>query len=406
MVLSAVLAVVTAVSWAGEGPGTLISLTQGNNEFAVNLYKQLAAANKGNIFCSPYSISSALAMTYSGAAGETAREMAKVLRFHAPGARLHEGFADLIGSLNAEGKRGKIELSVANALWGQKGYGFKKGFLDLTRRYYGAGLHEQDFFKDAEASRRTINAWVERETRDKIKELIAPGVLNGSTRLVLTNAIFFKGQWVSQFKKGNTKNEPFHKGAGKDISVALMKQTAEFGYMETPEFQALELPYVGNRLSMVVFLPNQAEGLGALEAQLSYKNLTGWLGRLRHCEVEVYLPRFKTTSEFQLKSYLRSMGMKAAFTPPSGKFRPQEADFSGMDGKRDLYISVVVHKAFVDVGEEGTEAAAATAVLVDKMMSLPSSVPVFRADHPFLFLIRDKDSGSILFLGRMSDPTG
>lgn len=400
--------ILSVVPWAASTARAVEAdrLAQGNNEFAIALFQRLAAAERGNIFCSPYSISSALAMTYAGARGQTAREMAQVLRFTGPDEQVHRGFGELTDSLNAEGKAGKVQLVVANALWGQKGFRFEKDFLALTGRYYGGRLDLLDFRGDTEAARRTINAWVEEQTRDKIKELIKSGILTPLTRLVLTNAIYFKGDWAAQFKKTATKDEPFHAGGGKQPRVPLMQQTGKFGYMETPDFQALELPYIGDRLSMTVLLPREKDGLADLEKRLTAKDLAEWLGRMKRRTVKVQLPRVKTSSGFELRSVLKTLGMKDAFAAPSSRPEPAGADFSGMDGARDLYISAVIHKAFVEVNEEGTEAAAATAVVLSRSPSVEGPPPVFRADHPFLFLIRDRRSGAILFLGRLALPEG
>ena len=369
-------------------------LVQGNNEFALDLYQRLAASEKGNLFFSPYGISSALAMTYAGAAGETAAEMGRVLRFREPNDRLHEAFGKLIRSVDAAGKSGQGTLITANSLWGQRGSGFEKDFLAVARRRYGAGLQEADFMANPETARQAVNAWVEEATRGKIAELIAPGGVNAQTSLVLAAAVYFKGVWASEFNKAETRDDAFKPGAGKEVRVPLMHQTAKFGYLETPEFQVLELPYKGGSLSMVVLLPADAAGLKALEGRLSEKELTGWLGRLKETKVEVYLPNFKTTSQFELGPALQSMGMKSAFGGG--------ADFSGMDGRRDLHLSAAVHRAFVAVDEEGTEAAAASAAVMTTQAV--ESYPVFRADHPFLFLIRERTSGSVLFVGRLTNP--
>jgi len=370
------------------------AVVKGNTAFALELYAKLKE-QQGNLFLSPFSISTALAMTYAGARGQTAAQMARVLHFELDSQRLHPTFRSLDHELRSGGKERGYELSVANALWAQKGYGFLKQFLDLTRANYGAGLREVDFARATETARRTINAWVEKETRDKIKELLKPGVLKPLTRLVLTNAIYFKGNWASQFDKKRTRNEPFTLLSGKRTQVPMMHQKAKFGYMETSSFHALELPYAGNELSMVVFLPRTVNGLPGFEKSFTAENLATSLSGLRRREVIVAMPRFKTTSEFALASVLKSMGMTDALSMPP-------ADFSGMNGRRDLFIQAVVHKAYVDVNEEGTEAAAATGVVVG-ITSVRRRL-VFRADHPFLFLIRDKRSGSILFLGRVVDP--
>jgi serine protease inhibitor len=368
---------------------------EGNNAFAIDLYARLKA-EKGNLFFSPYSVSTALAMTYAGARGNTETQMADVLHFELDQERLHPAFGALVARLNARGKEDAYQLSVANALWGQKGYRFLRDFLELTEKVYGGAFREVDFStpEAREAARRTINAWVAKETQDKIKELIKREVLDRWTTLVLTNAIYFKGNWASQFKKGQTKDSPFTVAPDKKVDVPMMYQKGDFKYVETESFQALELPYVGDELSMVILLPHKMEGLADLEKSLTSDNLNKCLTGLRKQEVSVYLPKFKMTSEFRLEEVLESMGMPDAFS--------SRADFSGMTGRKDLDISKVIHKAFVEVNEEGTEAAAATAVVM--VRGGPRKPRVFRADHPFIFLIRDNPSGSILFLGRVANP--
>ena len=385
------------------------TVVEGNNEFALELYAKLRT-QEGNLFFSPYSISTALAMAYAGARGETEAQMARVMHFPAgpkvlpkdydgpiqqgwDQERFHSAFGAIIKDLNAKGEKGNYELSVANALWGQKGYGFLAEFLELIEAKYGGKLNEVDFIAATEAARQTINAWVEKETKDKIKNLIRKGVLDKLTRLVLTNAIYFKGNWARHFEEDKTKEAPFTLISGEKVNVPMMNQTAEFNYMETEDFQGLELPYVDDELSMIILLPKEADGLGRFEETFTAKNLLKWLARFRKRKVIVSVPKFKMTRQFSLADVLKSMGMTSAF---SGK-----ADFSGMTGVRDLYISAVIHKAFVDVNEEGTEAAAATAV-VQKFIS-PKPL-FFRTDHPFLFLIRDNKAGSILFIGRAMNP--
>lgn len=399
------LAVENAAKSAGANEELIAA---GNNTFALELYAKLQS-QEGNLFFSPYSISTALAMTYAGARGQTESQMAKVLHFPA-GAnertksspmvmdrrQFASTFGEIINDLNKRGRKRAYTLSVANALWGQKGHGFLDEFLELVKANYGGRLSEVDFVGATEASRKTINAWVEKQTKEKIKDLIPPGVLDSMTRLVLTNAIYFKGNWARQFKKDQTKDAPFTLADGSEIQTSMMNQTGEFGYMENDTFQGLELPYVKDELSMIILLPKDSDGLAELEKTLTPENLSQWLNRLYRREVVVGVPKFKATTQFSLASVLESMGMKDAFS--------EKADFSGMDGKKDLFISAVIHKAYVDVNEEGTEAAAATGVTM-KLTSLgPSETPVFRADHPFLFLIRDSHSAGILFLGRVVNP--
>ena len=367
---------------------------RGNNAFAIDLYHKLAT-KEGNLFLSPASISTALAMTYAGARGETANEMAKTLHFTLDEPKLHPALGDILFDLNAQGKSQGNKLSVANALWAQKGQAFQPEFVKLNKDNYGAGLNEVDFQKATEQARQTINAWVAKQTQDKIKDLLAEGFLTPQTRLVLTNAIYFKGKWDNKFMKEATRDAPFQMNAKDKVNVPLMTQTEKFNYFDGGTFQALQLPYEGKDLSMVILLPQKVDGLAALEKSLTAEQLTTWLGKLHKKEVIVSLPRFQLTSEFSLKETLSQLGMPLAFSP--------KADFSGIDGEKDLYLSAVVHKAFVDVNEEGTEAAAATAVGI-KALAAPASPPIFRADHPFVFLIRDERTGSILFLGRLVHP--
>lgn len=379
------------------GDGNIEMVVKGNTAFALDLYAHLEKA-KGNLFFSPYSIYTALAMTYAGARGQTKSEMASVLHFPLKQEALHEAFSALQSQLHSYQKKGDIQLSIANALWCQQGYRLLDKFVDLTSKYYGSGIHEVDFAKSTEIARENINAWVEKQTAEKIKNLLKPGVLSHLTRLVLTNAIYFKGNWASEFEKDQTKPRKFSVTPTLSSTVPMMHQTDRFRYKDFGTFQVIELPYAGEDLSMVVFLPKKIDGLSKLEGTLSADNVTKWLKQLSGAgkrRVSVFLPKFKTTSEFDLSKEFISMGMPSAFG---------NADFSGITGKRDFAISNVIHKAYVDVNEEGTEAAAATAVVMVMSAARPHPVPVFRADHPFLFVIRDTHSGSILFLGRIINP--
>jgi serine protease inhibitor len=373
-------------------PPDVKAVADANNRFALDLYARLKKGDE-NLFYSPYSISTALAMTYAGARGTTAEEMAKVLHFNLPVDRLHPACGGLVESLNEAGKKGDFQLSVANRLWGQKGEGFLKEFLGLTERYYHAGLSEVDFAGDTESVRKTINDWVEKQTAEKIKDLIKEGVLGRDTALVLTNAIYMKADWLSQFDKKLTKDELFFAPGHREIKAPTMHQKEEFGYVDAEGIQVLELLYKGDRLSMVVLLPRDKDGLAKLEARLSIDNLGQWLAQLSRQKVMVSLPKFKATRDYRLSEPLMSLGMNSAFGI---------ADFSGMNGRRNLFISEVIHKAFVDVDEQGTEAAAATAVVISGGIARPT--PEFRADHPFVFLIRDRQTGAILFMGRVTEP--
>ena len=374
-------------------------LANGINAFARDLHARLATAAKGDLFFSPFSVEAALAMTAAGARGDTLDEMRKVL--HLP-ADPHAAFGSLINHLNATGldkKRG-YELSVANAIWAQKGFPWHKEFTELTRKYYGAGLTEVSF-AEAEAARKRINAWVEKETKEKIKDLIGEGVLDPLTRMVLVNAIYFKGSWLYPFNKKRTKDAPFTRADGSKADVPLMSQTATLNYGKayfgSQPMEVLELPYAGKELSMLVYLPEKGrefERLTSLHDVTQFTDL-----KLAATEVSVFLPRFKVEAGYSLKPVLMALGMKAAFGP--------DADFTGMSPRgKDLYISHVLHKAFVDVNEEGTEAAAATGVVM-KLSSAPIREPkVFRADRPFAFLIRDAKTHSVLFMGRVTNPRG
>ena len=390
----AALLLATAFSAAAVKP-EVSPVVQGNDAFAFDLYAQLAG-QRGNLFFSPYSLSTALAMTYAGARGETAAEMARTLHFPLKQEELHPAFARLIKELDGKGQQRPFELHSANALWGQKGYPFLPEFITLTKANYGAGLREVDFVNATDAARRTINEWVEQETKQKIKDLVPPGVLNDMTRLVLTNAIYFKAPWQHQFSKYATKQEDFRMTADQKVAVPMMHQAGAFNYLDGDTFQLLEMPYKGRAQSMLVLLPKKLDGLADLEKTLNAKNLDAWLAKCRSQQVRVAFPRFKITQEFELNKTLGAMGMPLAFS--------DRADFSGMDGRQDLYISNVLHKAFVDVNEEGTEAAAATGVAVGAKSAPPTPQQEFRADHPFVLLLRDTGSGSILFMGRVTNP--
>ncbi|MEW4569015.1 serpin family protein [Tautonia sp. JC769] len=371
-------------------------IVQGNTQFAFDLYR-LLAQEPGNLFFSPYSISSALAMTLGGAAGETASQMGDVLHLPLPPDELHPAFGRINSRLLETGDDAGYQLNVANRLWGQQGYGFVPGYLALTRDAYGAELQTVDFARATEEARDRINTWVEEQTRGKIPNLIPPGVLDSLTRLVLTNAIHFKGDWAAPFPEQATQDAPFFLSGEDEVIVPLMNRRGSYRYAEGVDLKILELPYGTGDLAMVVLLPDAKDGLGALEAQLNAEQLGRWFAGLRRQDVAVALPRFSLSSQFTLNQALSTLGM----TLP---FQQGQADLSGMDGSRELYITAAIHKAFVDVNEEGTEAAAATGIVVGVRSALPSEAKVFRADHPFLFLIRDTRTGSILFLGRLTQP--
>jgi serpin B len=377
-------------------------LVEGNSAFAFGLYQKLIEeleGKGGNLFYSPYSISLALAMTYVGARGETAEQMAATLQFLLEQERLHPAFNWLDAELakrgqGAQGKDGKgFRLNIANAIWGQKDYEFLPAFLDVLAENYGAGLRILDFRTETEKSRVAINDWVSDRTEGRIKDLIPQGAINELTRLVLTNAIYFNAAWENPFDKKMTANGPFYLLDGGQVTVPMMKQTESFGYTEGEGYQAVELLYDGGELSMVILLPASGN-FEAFEEGLQAPQVDAIINDLKNTRVTLTMPQFKFESQFSLKDTLAEMGMRDAFSP-------DDADFSGMTGNPELFISDVVHKAFVAVDEAGTEAAAATAVIVGTT-SVPTESPVaVTIDRPFIFLIRDIDTGAMLFVGRV-----
>jgi serpin B len=373
-------------------------VVDGSNRFAFDLYQGLRGT-EGNLFCSPASISAALAMALNGTGGQTATELAKTLHLQMPEAQVNRQMRALQGSWQIKDARQGVRIEVANRLWGQEGFQFLPEFLQTTRNDYGAELGRLDFKNDAQQARRTINDWVEEHTGHKIQNLIASPKLLHDARLVLTNAIYFKGSWQTPFAKRLTKEQAFHPKDGREIKIPFMHSARHFRYAAGDDLQILQLPYGDGSFSMIALLPSSVDGLAGLEKALSAENLQAWINGLRSTEVEVFLPKFKTTSQFQLADTLKSLGMTRAFEP--------SADFSRMSIEKDLFLSAVIHKAFVDVNEEGTEAAAATAMMatVGAAPGPRPEPPVFRADHPFVFLIRDERTEAVLFLGRIVDPT-
>jgi serpin B len=397
--LSGILAAVPAQAQEKVSRLDISRLVDGNTDFALDLYTQLRKQQDGNQFFSPYSISTALAMTYAGARGQTADQMQKTLHFIFQGETLHPVMSALMRRIdNPDRPMKPYQLSVANALWGQKGYPFLDPFIQLNKKYYGAGLKDVDFIGNTDAARKEINDWVEHQTKEKIRDLLKPGILNPNTRMVLTNAIYFKGNWDKQFKKDATKDGSFHLLDGNDVTVPMMKQTGKFRYGENANVQVLEMPYVGGDISMVILLPKRTDGLPDIDKMLNVKRLGEWLTRLEEKPCEISIPRFTITTDFQLKKTLSDLGMPLAFSD-------SQADFTGIaDGKERLFLQEVVHKAFVDVNEEGTEAGAASGVAVGTKGGPPPTVWVFDVDHPCLFVIRDTRTDSILFMGRLLNP--
>jgi len=379
----------------------LTMLVNGNSDFAFDLYQAFNKEND-NIFYSPYSISLALAMTYAGARSKTEQQMADTLHFILPQDRLHPAFnsLDIELSQRGEGAQGKdgegFRLNIVNAIWGQKDYKFLTTFLDTLAENYGAGLRLLDFISAPEESRLTINNWVSDQTEDRIEDLIPQGLINELTRLVLTNAIYFNAAWRYPFNEDMTGDGPFYLLDGGKVTVPMMRQTESFGYAEGEGYQAVELPYDGGELSMVILLPQSGQ-FEAFEGSLDAQRVEDMVKALELKQVAVAMPQFEFESSFSLKETLAMMGMPVAF-------RSLGADFSGMTGNFDLFIGDVVHKAFVSVDEAGTEAAAATAVVMMNKM-VPEIPVVVTIDHPFIFLIRDIETGAILFIGRVVNPS-
>jgi len=398
MVLPAVL--VADLLQAGQAQPSAQSdrqkVTAGNTAFALDLYGQLRE-QPGNVFLCPFSVSAALAMTSVGARAETARQMAAVLHLELEPARQHAAFEELLRLLETPAQGHGYKLHLANALWAHREYGFLPEFIAVCQKHYQAAVQTVDFVGALEQARQTINRWVSERTAEKIRELVPPGLLDPTTRLVLTNATYFKGQWAVRFDPQKTADAVFRRADLSETPVRMMLQTGTFGYLELPECQLLELRYAGDALSMVILLPAAPDGLPALEQSLDTARLSDWLSRMEPRQVQVGLPKFVLSSQFRLDRALRALGMTDAFDP-------SRADFSGMDGTRNLYIGAVLHQAFVEVNEEGTEAAGATAVVMKIRAGPQEKVPVFRADRPFLFLIRDLRTGTLLFLGRLADP--
>ncbi|MBN1503031.1 serpin family protein [Candidatus Woesearchaeota archaeon] len=393
---------------SGSSRNGIMQVVNANNEFAFDLYSQLGESEQGNLFFSPYSISAALAMTYEGAEGQTADEMRSV--FHFPQDNiLRPNFAAIYNDINKG--NGAYELRTGNALWVQQDYPFLEDYTSRVEKYYGGKVANLDFKAETEKSRQAINSFIEEQTNDKIKELIPQGVLSPITRLVLTNAIYFKGTWEWEFKKSDTHQQNFKITQDKIVKAEMMymkPDKARFNYADLEKLQILELPYKGDKISMLILLPKQGEAYDyetdqmitfdyTLEdIELSAEKLNEYKSQMKETKLSsIFIPKFEFDTKYFMKDALSAMGMPTAF---SGS-----ADFSGMTTAEQLFISEVIHQAFVKVDEKGTEAAAATAVVMKASSDMPSNI--FRADHPFVFIIQEKGTGNILFLGRVTDPT-
>ncbi|MFA5400972.1 MAG: serpin family protein [Dehalococcoidia bacterium] len=384
---------------ATAGKGDIALLVDGNNMFALDLYRALKGT-QGNLFYSPYSISQALAMTYAGARDTTEKEMAATLHFTLPQNSLHPAFNSLDQQLKTRGQGAKgkddkgFRLNIVNAIWGQTGYHFLAEYLDILAQNYSAGLRLLDFRTEPETCRQTINKWVEDQTEQRIKDLLKEGDIETSTRLVLTNAIYFNAAWANSFEKNLTRPASFHLLDGSTVEVPMMRQSERMGYTAGEGYQAVSLPYDGGELEMVVMLPDQGK-FAEFEQSLDAVKVKSIIESIAPAQVSLRFPRFKIESEFGLGDALYHMGMPTAFT--------SLADFSGMTGNRELVISRVIHKAFVEVDEVGTEAAAATAVVM-RATAMPVEPMEVTVDRPFIFVIRDIQTGSVIFIGRVVNP--
>ena len=373
----------------------LSSLVKGNSAFAFTLYQQLKKDNTGNLFYSPYSISTALGMTYAGAVGDTEKQMGSALHFTLPQGQLHPAFNQLALDLasrgqNAQGTNGKsFALNIANALWGQQDFTIQSAFLKILAQNYGTGMNLLDFKNSPEPSRVTINNWVSDQTNNRIKDLLPQGSITPATRFVLTNAIYFDAAWQNPFAKESTSNGNFNLLNSSTVSVPMMNHEGSYSYVKGSGYQAVELPYSGNEVAMDIIVPDAGQ-FNTFESGMTADSISGIIGSLKSSFMVLALPKFQFDSSFSLKQALSALGMPVAFT--------DKADFSGITGQPNLIISDVVHKAFVAVDEEGTEAAAATGVIMVGAAMPANSLTV---DRPFVFLIRDIQTGAILFIGRV-----
>ena len=377
----------------------LSALVAGNSTFAFNLYQQLVKNSTGNVFYSSYSISTALAMTYAGAAGDTEKQMSTALHFTLPQTQLHPAFNELALQLasrgqGATGTNGKsFSLNIVNALWGQQDYNIQSAFLNVLAQNYGAGMNLLDFIDSPEASRITINNWVSDQTNNRINDLLPQGSIDIYTRLVLTSAIYFDAAWQYPFTKESTRDGAFHLLDGSTATVSMMNNEAGYSYAKGNGYQTVELPYDGNEIAMDIIMPDAGK-FASFESAMTADKITGIIGSLKTNFMSLNIPKFSFDSSFSLKEALSALGMPIAFSD-------MQADFSGITGNLDLHISDVVHKAFVAVDEEGTEAAGATGVVIGIAAAPQTTLTI---DQPFVFLIRDIQTGAIIFVGRVLDP--
>ena len=374
---------------------SIVSLVESLNEFSFNFYDEIQASETGNIFFSPYSIFVAYSMTYEGSDGNTEIEMRNVLNILQNDSATLSSFGKIYNLLNQNQKG--YTISTANAFWAHKDYKFLDSYIKLLKNYYLAEANELDFSKNVEAAE-IINSWIEKITHDKIKDMIEPDMLSDMTKLVLTNAIYFKGLWANPFDPENTYDGEFNLKSGQKIDIDMMRSShdsSDFNYTENDDLQVLKLYYSGNNLSMIIVIPKEND-ISIAESALTYENLTKWNSEFNETEVSVEIPKFKFEKKYNLNDIMMNLGIIDAFIPAG-------ADFSKMDGTNWLFISKSLHQSFIEVNEEGTEAAAATANMME-LTAMPDK-KYFIADHPFVFLIQHEETGAILFMGKVIDPS-
>lgn len=393
---AAIAAAVIVASFASAYPAVekrlLESAAAGNNDFGFSLFHALASPGK-NLFISPLSIGVSFSMACAGARGATEREITRVLRFRIGGEDLQRAYSDLLYDLEVRAKEGKCRFDSANRLWFDRSVAGEKKFSETLKKYYNAAPEQVKFSADPEGARRAINSWVAGRTGDKIRDLVPEGSVTKTTRLLLINALYFLGSWKNPFDEKRTEQSEFFISAKKTVPAGFMRMTTYFPYRELNDLQVLSIPYKAGDLSLIVILPKRVDGLAAVEKKLTPENFKKWTAGLEKREVILSLPRFDITSSSGLSDTLKRMGMNTAFSP--------RADFSGM--APNLAIGEALHKAFVSVNEKGTEAAAASSISMVKANG--GRKHVFRADHPFVFMIYDSRSGAVVFIGRLADPS-
>ena len=384
-----------SISIVGQVPKSTV---EGNNKFAFELFHKLKPdRHSKNLIFSPFSVSSVLAMTYAGARNETQSEMSRTLHFSLKQNNVNSDFDTLLKKITIN--RGSVQLTIANSLWAQKDSKFLDSYFNLIKSYYKAELQNVDFVNsdEREKTRLMINKWVENKTNNKIKDIMKPGILDDYSSLVLVNAIYFSGKWAIPFNRENTLRDTFHLTAKKSIETPFMKNTLKLKYFENDKLQSVEIPYMGNKITMIIVLPKIKTGVEELDKSITYISYKQMLDSMKNETVELTMPKFQMTSYFQLEHILKNMGMKISFS--------ENADFSGMTGDSTLSIDRVIHKAFIDISEEGNEIPPSKVVAMGPSASPQNrQAKTFLADHPFLFLIKDEETGSILFMGKINKP--